>query len=84
MGPEGPLGPLGTLGPNRALRARGTKYGTKKYGNDMILLKQNWVVGWRCSAKPVLNKYFQSPDLQNTIFSLRGPVKINIFSPPTF
>ena len=27
--------------PNRALRARGTKYGTKKYGNDMIRLKQN-------------------------------------------
>ena len=29
--------------PNRALRARGTKYGTKKYGNDMILLKK---IGW--------------------------------------
>ena len=58
QGPEGPLGPLGTLGPNRALRARGTKYGTKKYGNDMVLVEQNWVVGWRCSAKPVLDEYF--------------------------
>ena len=44
--PHGPEGPMG----NRALRARGTKYGTKKYGNDMTRLKQNWVVGWRCVA----------------------------------
>ena len=52
LSPQGPEGARSAHGarsalrraarrPNRALRARGTKYGTKKYGNDMIRLKQN-------------------------------------------